>query len=64
MHPEKPETALDMMHVAETKFPELIRSHIKNVLREFESELEPQEIPKTAYKIVFSNDKKYGFIRS
>jgi hypothetical protein len=53
MHQDKPKTALDMIHIAETKFTALIRSRIKNILQEFESELKPQEISKTAYKIIF-----------
>lgn len=42
MHPDKPETALDLIKLAETKFPALIRSHIKIVLHEFASNSFPQ----------------------
>ena len=45
VHPYKPETALDMIQVAETKFPALIRSHIKNVLQEFAFDSTPNPKP-------------------
>jgi len=45
VHPEKPETALDMIQLDETKFPALIRSHIKNVLQEFAFNSTPNPKP-------------------